>query len=46
VDLHKWWQSHACAFPGFCRFAQLYLVILATSSGVENIFSKARRVLD
>jgi hypothetical protein len=44
--LHDWWQAHQTEFPCFYRLAQLYLIIPATSAGVERMFSQARRVLD
>ena len=46
TDVLEWWRGQRYVFPDLSRMARQYLAALASSAGVEKLFSRAGRYHD
>ena len=44
VDLLEWWRRESVRFPQLARMARQFLVVPASTAGVERAFSKVSRL--
>jgi hypothetical protein len=43
-DILAWWKTHAHMFPSLSKMARAYLAMLASSAGVERLFTAVGRM--
>jgi hypothetical protein len=46
IDVLEWWRGQRHVFPNLSRMVRQYLAALASSAGVERLFSRAGRYHD